>query len=180
MKNILRSKILLIHYEHAYPFFDRGGIVHHEFFRPTTEARGINGQHYLDILKRLCSRIACIRPEMFAANRWVFHQDNEPPHTSHVVIDWLAKNGTIQMLHPLYSPDTTPCDFWAFPKVKKALKNVHWGSIEEIERFMKQALKVLTQEEFEDCFQQWEECWSKCVSMKENHFEEGRVPDMYL
>ncbi len=37
------------------------------------------------------------------------------------------------MLQSLYLPDMAPCDFWAFPKVKKALKNVHWGRVEKIE-----------------------------------------------
>ncbi len=63
---------------------------------------------------------------------------------SYVEADWLAKNGTIQMLHSPYLPDMDPCDFWPFPKVKKALKNVHWGSVEEVERVTMQALKVLT------------------------------------
>ncbi len=73
-----------------------------------------------------------------------------------------------------------PCDFWAFPKVKNALKNVHWRVIEEIDRVTTQALKALTQEEFKDCFQQWEEHWSRCVSMVGNYFEGDIVPDSGL
>ncbi len=69
-------------------FFDRHGIVHHQFFKPTPEARGVNGQLYLDILKWLHAHIACIKPELFAINSWVFHYDNASPHTTHVVIDW--------------------------------------------------------------------------------------------
>ncbi len=99
---------------------------------------------------------------------------------SHVVSNWLVKNGTAQMLHSPYSPDMSPCDFWAFPKVKKMLKNVHWGSVEEIERVTMQALKALTQGEFEDCLQQWEGRWSKCLSMGRNYFEGDRVPDIDL
>ncbi len=34
-------------------FFDRRGIIYHEFFRPTPKARGINGERYLAILKRV-------------------------------------------------------------------------------------------------------------------------------
>ncbi len=93
---------------------------------------------------------------------------------SHVVADWLAKNGT-QVLHSPYSPYMVPGDFWALTKVKKALKNVHWGSVEEIERVTMQVLKALTQEEFKDCFRQWEGCWSKCISMGGNCFEGDRV-----
>ncbi len=68
--------------------------------------------------------------------------------------DWLAKNGMTQMLRSPYSPNMASCDFWEFPKVKKALKNVHWGNIAVIERVTTQALKALTQEEFKDCFRQ--------------------------
>ncbi len=75
-------------------FFDRCGIVHRQFFIPTPEARRINGQYYLDILKQLRACIARVRPELFATNSWVLHYDNAPSHTSHVVADWLVKNGT--------------------------------------------------------------------------------------
>ncbi len=125
-------------------FFDRRGIVHYEFFRLTPNAGGINGQRYLDILKELHVRIAHIRPELFTTNSWVLHHDNAPPHTSHVVADSLVKSGTTRMLHSPYSPNMAPCDCWAFPEVKKVLKNAHWRSIEEIERVMAWALKTLT------------------------------------
>ncbi len=144
-------------------FLNKHGIVHHEFFSQAPEARGINGQCYLDILKQLRARVASIRPKLIATNTRVLHQDNVPPHTSHAVADWLAKNGTTQMLHFSYLLDMALRDFWAFPNVKKALKNIHWGNVEENERVTRQALKTLTQEEFEDCFQQWEGRWSKCV-----------------
>ncbi len=121
-------------------FFERHRIVLHEFFRVAPEASEMNGQYYLDILKQLHARIARVRPELFAANSSLLQHDNAPPHMSHVVVDWLAKNGMTQMLHSPHSPDMAPCDFWAFLKVKKVLKNVHWGSAEEIERVTTQAL----------------------------------------
>ncbi len=96
------------------------------------EARGINGQHYLDILKQLHACIAHIRPELFAANSWILHHNNVPSHMSHVVADWLAKNGITQILHSLYLPDMAPYDFWAFPKLKK-YEECLLGSIEETE-----------------------------------------------
>ncbi len=82
------------------------------------------------------------------------------------------------MLHSLYLPDMALCDSLAFPKVKKMMKNIHLESIEETERVTTQALKALTQEEFEDCFQQWEGRWSKCVSMGGNYLKWDIVPDI--
>ncbi len=100
-------------------FFDRHRIVHRKFFRPTPEARGFNGKCYLDILKWLRAHIAHIRPELFAANSWVLHHDNTPPHTLQVVADWLAKNGTTDMLHSPNSPDMAHVTFGHSQKSKK-------------------------------------------------------------
>ncbi len=99
-------------------FFD-SGIVHHEFFRLTPEARGINGHRYLDILKWLRARNARVRPELFAANSWVLHHDKAPQHRSHVTVDWLEKNGTTPKLHSPYSPDMACVTFRHFQKSKK-------------------------------------------------------------
>ncbi len=66
-------------------FFNRRGIIHHEFFRPTPEARGINGERYLAILKRLRARIARVQPEMFEEDSWVLHQDNAPSYNCTLV-----------------------------------------------------------------------------------------------
>ncbi len=52
-------------------FFNRHGIVHHKLFLLSPEARGINGQCYLNILKWLHGHIARVRPELFATNSWV-------------------------------------------------------------------------------------------------------------
>ncbi len=135
-------------------FFARCEISHHEFFRPTPEARGINGKRYLAILKRLRARIAHVRPEMFEEDDWVLHQDNAPSHNCTLVNEWLAINRTIVMRHCAWSPNLAPNDFWAFSRVKKDMKDKHWGMVEEIERATTNSLKALTVEEFQDCFQQ--------------------------
>ncbi len=101
-------------------FFDRCGIVHHEFFRLQNNTRGQRDQWTM--LSRYSWLHACItrvRSELFAANHWVLHHDNASLHTSHVGADWLVKNGTTQMLHSPYSSDIAMFDFWASQKSKK-------------------------------------------------------------
>ncbi len=92
-------------------FFDRRGIIHHKFFRPTPKARGINGERYLAILKRLRARITCVKPETFEEDSWVLHQDNAPPHNCTLVSEWLARNRTIVIQHCPWFPDLVPNDF---------------------------------------------------------------------
>ncbi len=116
-----KSKTMLIF------FFDRQGIIYHEFFRPTLKARGINGELYLAILKRLRARIARARPELFEEDSWVLHQDNAPSHNCTLVCEWLARNRTIVMWHCPWSPDLAPNDFQAFPRVKKKIWRTSTG-----------------------------------------------------
>src|ERR1700753_291045 len=47
---------------------------------------------------------------------------NAPAHTSLLVRDFLAKNNTLMMPQPPYSPDLAPCDFFLFPKLKRPMK----------------------------------------------------------
>jgi hypothetical protein len=39
----------------------------------------------------------------------------------------------IVCLHPPYSTDLAPCDFWLFPKLKLTMKGKRFASIPEIE-----------------------------------------------
>ena len=65
------------------------------------------------------------RPALFKSAHWHFHQDNAPVHNSILVTDYLTKMGIKTVLHPPYSPDLAPCDFWLFPKLRGLWEN--WG-----------------------------------------------------
>ncbi len=103
------------------------------------------------------------------------HQDNAPSHNCTLVSEWLARNRTIVMQHCPWSPDLAPNDLWAFPRVKKDMKDKHWGTVEEIEQATTNSLKALMVEEFQDCFQQWERRWTKCIELEGNYFESDRI-----
>ncbi|KAG5320098.1 SETMR methyltransferase, partial [Pseudoatta argentina] len=45
---------------------------------------------------------------------------------------FLAKNNTLMMPQPPYSPDLAPCDFFLFPKLKRPMKGRRYATIEEI------------------------------------------------
>jgi hypothetical protein len=35
------------------------------------------------------------------------------------------------------------------------------------------ALNAIPQQEFQKCFQQWQQCWTKCIDAQEKYFEGG-------
>ena len=70
-----------------------------------------------------------------------------------------------------YSPDIAPADFYLFPKLKFSLKG-HWlDSIEDIHANTEKVLNTLKKENFQECFQKWKHCWSRCVQSQGDYFE---------
>jgi transposase len=63
---------------------------------------------------------------------WMLHHDNAPPHASLLILEFLAKQETIVVPQPPYSPDLAPADFFLFPKLKSTLKGRRFQTAEEI------------------------------------------------
>jgi hypothetical protein len=45
-----------------------------------------------------------------------------PVHDALRLHEFLVNKSNTKMVHPPYSPDTAPCDFWLVPRLKIALK----------------------------------------------------------
>jgi hypothetical protein len=71
------------------------------------------------------------------------------------VRQFLTKNGTTTASHTSYSPDLAPCDFFLFPRMKRYLKGKRFQNVEEMRGKTTEALKALTLQEFQNCFEQW-------------------------
>jgi hypothetical protein len=75
------------------------------------------------------------------------------------------------MDQPPYSPDLAPCDFWLFPKLKNALKGQSFADLSDIQYNVKTLLRVIPQNNFQDCFQQWHHHLTKCIASQGEYFE---------
>ena len=69
-------------------------------------------------------------------------------------------------LHPPYSPDLAPCDFWLFPK----LRGCRYETIEEMKEAVTKVIDTLTQEDFHGDFQKLLERYNKFIAAG-NYFE---------
>ena len=79
----------------------------------------VNKEHYMQIVRNLREAIRQKRPHLWKNKNWLLHYDNAPAYTSLLVCEFLAKNNTIILPQPLYSPDLATCDFFLFPKLKR-------------------------------------------------------------
>ena len=98
--------------------------------------------------------------------------DNVPAHKCVLVQDFLKEEKVVQLSHPPYSPDLSPCDFFLFPLLKKTLSGRRYDSRSALGSAIYQSLQGIPKKAN---FSAITECISrleKCVSVKEEYFEE--------
>lgn len=153
-------------------FFDYHGVVHQEFL---PQGRTVNKEYYLEVMRRLREAIRQKRPVLWQNNSWLLHHDNAPAHASMLISKFLAKNSTVLMPQPPYSPDMAPCDFFLFPKLKRPLKGRRFDNIDEIKAESLKELKAIPKSEFQKCFQDLKKRWHKCIISEGDYFEGDNI-----
>jgi hypothetical protein len=129
----------------------------------------MNQRCYLEVLKRLREYFRRKRPEPWP-DKWIFPFGNAPAHDALRVREFLVKKSITKIDHPPYSPDLAPCDFWLFPKLKNAQKGQRFAGVHDIQINMT-LLRVIPENDFQDCFRKWHHRLTKCISPEVEHFE---------
>ncbi|UYV61861.1 hypothetical protein LAZ67_1006871 [Cordylochernes scorpioides] len=153
-------------------FVDCRGVVHHEFL---PQGRTVNKEYYLQGMRNLREAIRQKCLDLWENKNWLLHHDNAPAHTSLLVRDFLAKNNTLMMPQPPYSPDLAPCDFFLFPKLKRPMKGRRYATFDEIKTASKEELKKKKKKDFLKCFEDWKNRWHKCIISHEDYFEGDKI-----
>ena len=110
-------------------YFDCRGVVHYEFL---SQGHTVNKEYYIKVMCRLCETIHQKRTELWKNQSWISHHDNTPALTSMPVREFLAKNKTVIMPQPLYTPDLAAADLFLFSRLKSPMKGKRFASIDEI------------------------------------------------
>ena len=73
--------------------------------------------------------------------QWFLLQDNARPHIAAVELAALIEIGGTALKYSPYSPDVAPCDFWAFPTLKRQLRGKRFSSDDEMRNATAAVLK---------------------------------------
>ena len=133
-------------------FFDCNGVVLYEFL---PQGRTVNKEYYHEVMRRWCEAIREKRTELWKNQSWNLHHNNAWAHTSMLVREFLAKNKTVIMPQPPYSPDLAPAYFYLFPKLKAPMKGKCFTMTEEISEKSKQELLVIPKSMSQKRFEDW-------------------------
>ena len=157
-----QRKVLLILY------FDSHGPLLCYFCEET-----VDSDIYIDSLKQLREALRRKCPQLWAAKDFYLLQDNASPHTS---VDTAAYLFTVDMAeslwsHPQYSPDLSPCDYWAFPILKSKLRGHRFQMLDDLKTTIQRTLRDIPVSEFQNCFDSLLVRYRKCVAAAGEYFE---------
>jgi hypothetical protein len=87
------------------------------------------------------------------------------------VREFLGTKQITVLEHPAFSPDLAPIDLFLFLKIKEILKGRHFDDNDNIRSNTMAALKVIPQNQFQNCFEGWTRCWHQCIASQGEYFE---------
>ena len=100
-----------------------------------------------------------------------FYMTMPPLISVRFVKSFLASEKVKVLIHPPYSPDLSPCDFFLFPRLKKMLSGNKYTSRSSLGSAIYQGLQQIPKEDYLSAFHDWVKRLQKCVSVKGEYFE---------
>jgi len=91
----------------------------------------VTGAYYADELRKLHEALGSKHREKLRRGVLLLH-DNAPDHTSAFAMSAAAECGYELLLHPPYSPDLSPFDFYLFPLLKEHFSGTHFSSDNDV------------------------------------------------
>ncbi len=147
-------------------FFDRHGVISTFFTRETVDT-----DIYIEALRAMREAVRRKSLVLWHDKSFIHLQDNASPHTS---LDALVYFHEVQMdlwSHPQYSPDLSPCDFWAFPHLKAEIRGHRFESLDDLEVAVKRTLRAIPLCDFQNCFDNLKRHYELCVEAGGDFFE---------
>ena len=111
------------------------------------QGKTVDTDFYLEVLKRLKESVRRKRPDLWARApnseycRMFLHHDNASCHTANRTLALIGESDILMVSHPPYSPDLTPCDFWAFPFLKNHLGGHKFCTIPDVQAAVRKVFR---------------------------------------
>jgi hypothetical protein len=92
-----------------------------------------------------------------------------------VALAALTEIGGTALKHSPYSPDLAPCDFWAFPTLKRQLCRKRFSSDDEVKNTTVAVLKGMLRNSLFHVFELLLKRCKKCIQCEGRYFEKEKI-----
>ena len=152
-------------------FWDAQGIIMLDFLAKKST---ITGAYYANLLDQL--RIVILEKRRGKLSKGILlQQDNARVHTCKIAMDAVEQNGYQLILHPAYSPDLAPSDYFLFPNLKKDIRGHHFWSNEEVVGAVEEWVRDKDPGFFSSGLMALEHRWSKCIILEGNYIGKEEI-----
>ncbi len=157
-------------------FFDAQGVISKDYVEGT-----VDSEVYIQALRNMREAYRRKRPLLWQSRDFHLLQDNASPHTSDDTHDYLLSVQQSVWQHPRYSPDLSPCDFWAFPALKEKIKGHTFQSLDDLQTAVEHSLQSFHPLDYVKCFNSLANRYEECIQAGRHYFEgKGRHPCLAL
>ena len=112
---------------------------------------------------------------MWQTKPWLLHHDSALAQKALSIREFLAKNNIAVLKQPPYSPDLAARDFFRFPKVEGVIKRTCFQDWSVIRTAVMKELRVISQESFQECMEEWHRRMKKCIRPQEDYFKGDKL-----
>lgn len=150
-------------------WWDQSGVIYYELLKP---GETVDAHRYHQQLIKLNQAISRNRPEYADRHEGIiFQHDNAPAHKSRLVQTYLGRLNWEILPHPPYSPDLAPSDYHLFASMGHALKEKHFTSYEDVQKWLDDWFAFQETNFFWRGIHHLPERWEKCVAHDGKYFE---------
>ena len=127
-----------------------------------------NKKYFVEtILKNLTDNIIKKRP-LKKCSGIKIHVDNARPHQAN---EEIKKYGLVRLVHPPYSPDLAPSDFFLFGYLKKMLEGSSFKDDDDVIEKVREILESMDHTLLKNSYYEWIKRLKKCISLEGEFFE---------
>lgn len=149
-------------------FFNTQGVVAVDILQ---DKATITAKYYTEVVLPQVLHNRAEKARTRSGSRLLLHHDNASAHTAATTVSFVEDSGVQLLPHPPYSPDLAPCDFWLFPKIKKAISGRPFSRIQDLARAVHSELRNIPLSEYAQCFRSWKMRMQRCIEANGKYFE---------
>ena len=105
----------------------------------------------------------------------LLQQESVGVHTCKIAMDAVERNGYELILHPIYSPDLAPSDYFLFPNLKKDIRGRNFRSNEEVVAAVEEWVRDKDPGFFSSGLMALEHRWSMCIILEGNYIKKEKI-----
>jgi len=144
------------------------GIIHYSFLNP---GETITAERYCHEIDEMHKKLKTLCPGLVNRKSPILLHDNARPHISKVTLQKLNELGYETLLHPPYSPDLSPTDFYFFRHLYNFLREKNFKNQNDAQNAFQEFVASRTDAFYADGIKQLVSRWQKCIDANGSYFD---------